>query len=265
MRPARRTSLLRTRAQGGPSVELAAVLTLALLLSGCSMFTGQPRAVSRHQTSSPMQTPSDRLLPTGRIGSATIATSDGHRLGSATIDEYRTDIRVTLDIETLPTGSSLRISTSPATAECPGDQNALDFGQIESGTTTRPLPSDLMPRTDPTHWRSLLLVESTSPDKARQCVLTLVAAAPIHWDIAPAGLSQAIHDSGPERYARGTIRIGPSGPKTYTPSAGDTPTAVAARLGITVEDLHWLSPMEFDLRAGMPINLDPNSRGLPAS
>jgi hypothetical protein len=192
-----------------------------------------------------------------------LVATDGRALGTATIDEFGVHIRVTLGDGVALAGSSLDISTFPASAECPADEYSLEFGELGTGGTTEDLPRDMMPRTDPTFWRSILLVADGKPPLENQCARTVLASAPIRWAIAPAGLSAPIIDSGPALYARGSVVVGATGPTAYMAAAGDTAIAVAARLGITVEDLSWLNPTEFDLRAGMPINLDPGTRGMP--
>lgn len=205
-----------------------------------------------------------RTIPSGTIGTASLTAPSGQPVGSATFTQHGTDVELALTVSHSPGAWSLRVSAAPATAECPGDEYALDFGQDQAATTTRRLPGDIMPEADPTMWRSLLLIAPATPGPFGRCAATVLASAAIDWTRAPAGLSRPIHDSGAAEYARGAVAAGGSGPATYTPAAGDTATAVAARLGITVGDLHWLNPLEFDLRAGMPINLDPAARGLPA-
>lgn len=241
----------------------AAALAGSLLLgaTACTATTPTPTTTPTPSHSVPSDS---RPTPSGTIGTASLTDPSGHPVGSATFTQHGTDVELALTVTHSPGTWSLRVSAAPASAECPGDEYSLDFGQEPAATTTRRLPGDIMPEADPTMWRSLLLIAPATPGPFGRCAATVLASAAIDWTREPAGLSRPIHDSGAAEYARGAVASGASGPATYTPAAGDTATAVAARLGITVGDLHWLNPLEFDLRAGMPINLDPAARGLPA-
>jgi len=232
-------------------------------VAGCSPVPAQS-AASPHATAAD-QRPSDPPAPTGKIGTASLIDGSGRPAGSAIFTQDRSDVEITLAPTASPPGATLRISTAPVTTECPGDEYSLDFGQAADGPKTIPLPHDLMPKSDPTMWRSLLLVAPPAPGASGTCAMSVLASSPIVWTRDPAGLSAPIHDSGSTASARGTVGAAGSGTTTYTPAPGDTPAAVAARLGITIDDLHWLNPVEFDLRAGMPINLDPEVRGLGVS
>ncbi len=252
----------------GSAIPAAVLLASTLLVAGCSPVPAQP-AASPHAAAADRpaadQRPSDPPAPTGKIGTASLIDGSGRPAGTATFTQDRSDVEITIAPTAAPPGATLQISTAPAAVECPDDEYSLDFGQVADGPKTIPLPRDLMPKSDPTMWRSLLLVAPPAPGASGTCAMTILASSPIVWTRAPAGLSEPIHDSGSTASARGTLGAGGSGTTTYTPAPGDTPTAVAVRLGITINDLHWLNPMEFDLRAGMPINLDPEVRGLGVS
>ena len=249
----------------GSVIPAVALLASTLLMAGCSPVPGHSAASQRATATDRPGRPSVPPAPTGKIGTASLIDGSGRAAGTATFTQDRTDLEITIVPTAAPPGATLRISTAPAATDCSDDEYSLDFGQAADGPKTIPLPRDLMPKSDPTMWRSLLLVAPPAPGASGTCAMTVIASSPIVWTREPAGLSAPIHDSGSTASARGTLGASGSGTTTYTPATGDTPTAVAARLGITLDDLHWLNPMEFHLRAGMPINLDPEVRGLGIS
>lgn len=121
---------------------------------------------------------------------------------------------------------------------------------------------------DPTFLDGLVLVQRIEADVlANDCVLSVVARAPLVWDFPDTRPEFAIVDSGPTGGAMGELTLADGEPTTYTVAAGDVTEEIAARLGITADDIAWLNPFRGNPMAiaGEIINLDRDNRGGPLS
>ncbi len=241
----------------------AVIAVAALLTTGCTA-TAEPGGsrstplTSVTGTPDPLSTDGGPRYPEGVLATAELHAPGGASLGELTITAA--DDRVTVAFPTrVPGADSLRL-TPVSGDECAdsGFAWSLPLDGPEGGVALTLPADDFAEFGDPTVFRTALL-SSTRTD-ASDCLLDIAGSAELHWTIAPRGLSAAVADAGPETGARGVASA-----TDYTPAAGDTPTDVAHRLGITVADLEWLNPPHLELLTGVPVNLDPDRRGLPVS
>ncbi|TFB97679.1 MULTISPECIES: LysM domain-containing protein [unclassified Cryobacterium] len=95
---------------------------------------------------------------------------------------------------------------------------------------------------------------------------SVIATAALNWDLPNMTAGPTVTDHGSAEGARGQVSLGADGtPVSYLIAPNDTENAIAARFGITAEDLEWLNPDRFGDRlnlANITINLSEGSRGL---
>lgn len=241
----------------------AVVAAAALLLTGCTTpaSLGDSRSTpptSVTGTPDPPSTDAGPRFPEGVLASAQLRGPGGASLGELTITAAADRVTVTFPGR-VPRADSLRLT--PAGGGGCADSGfawSLPLDGPEGGVALTLPADDFAEFGDPTVFRSALLT-STRTDGS-DCLLDVAGSAELHWTIAPRGLSAPIADAGPEAGARGTASA-----TSYIPAAGDAPTDVAHRLGVTVGDLEWLNPPHFELLADVPVNLDPDRRGLPVN
>jgi len=119
------------------------------------------------------------------------------------------------------------------------------------------------PTGDPSYWRHLLVVQYGSVDA---CYLPILAAAALDWNVPLARPWISPVDSGPVAYAQGGVLVVGERPVAYRTRVGDAWSAIAARFGMSEDDLEYLNPQRS--RAGtreaiayQVLNLDPAGRG----
>lgn len=239
----------------------AAFAVAALLLTGCTApaESGGSRPApltSVTGTPDPLSTDGGPRFPEGVLATAELRAPGGASLGELTITAAAD--RVTVAFPARVPGADSVLLTPLSGDECAdsGFGWSLPLDGPEGGVALTLPADDFAEFGDPTVFRNALL-SSTRTDGS-DCLLDVTGSAELHWTIAPRGLSAPVADAGPETGARGAASA-----TSYTPAAGDTPTDVARRLGITVGDLEWLNPPSLALLAGVPVNLDPDRRGLP--
>jgi hypothetical protein len=96
----------------------------------------------------------------------------------------------------------------------------------------------------------------------------VLAVTTLRWSIPVRQTNVHPVDHGSRQFAAGTVteRTAAGGPKHYVVASGDTTAMVAARFGISVQDLIWLNAGlevfgdQQYLYSGTTINLDPQSR-----
>jgi hypothetical protein len=272
---------------------VAAALVGACVLAGCTAFGSahQRQPLPHHADSSaravpaptgPARTtqpvavqPTPAVLPSGTVAAETEVVSpsgdtaihvrvvaDGHDAFVAQLTGYRSRVSqpMSLDFRT----------TLPHTQDGPaGDE----YGQARwSAGSPPPASVDLSSVGDnPTLLKSVVLVPvgtpaevaaGTSPPWADH----VLAVAPLTWHVPNPRPDLHITVGPAHPYAYGTVIDDATGtPRQYLVAHGDRAIVVAARLGITVADLHWLNPdAGFHERDQLGerdlLNLDPMAR-----
>lgn len=117
---------------------------------------------------------------------------------------------------------------------------------------------------DPSYLRSAVLW--AAPEGAPVGLGSVVASAPLTWELPQAFPGLQVVDHGSSEGARGLAGSNESGsPLTYRVASGDAADAIAARFGITIDELRWLNPDREPGRfilADSTLNLARDARGI---
>ena len=162
----------------------------------------------------------------------------------------------------------VRLSFAPRGDDPCADSGTLAYPAFVPGTEPDPI---LLP-IEGGDWSFLdeidLIVNSgDGPDEAG-CFSRIVAQAPLEWTFPPLRPDlAALADRGLTPGAEGVVDVDDEGRAiAYTVAADDTHEAVAARFGITLDDLAYLNPMAVPsvsddvLYTDQRINLDLENR-----
>ena len=162
------------------------------------------------------------------------------------------------------TGAREAVLSASATAgSCGGDDLVASIDRVPAvadQALVRPWPdADLFE--DLSFVKTFALLAQAVPNGA-PCEHAAAALATLHWTRSAALDRLAPRDRGPRQAARGTTDPRHGRPRTYTAARGDFAPAVAARFGITLDDLLWLNPRRLHgaVLAGDAVNLDPARR-----
>jgi hypothetical protein len=239
--------------RAGAAVALC--LGLALVLSGCSAFDvlhwlqGQtsPDSGAVHATARPDEP--DVKIPAGTVvGQGSLTSTDNRISGNLAVlvdgdgnyvfrlSDYRSSVR----------GLQVQIVLGhvSATARCVRPLATIGLESVTSKPSqdfTLIADPVLTPRNDPSAFRAFVLQD---PDAGvTSCADPVSAVAPITWtmpDMDP-GLGP-VHDSGATGGARGTVTLKKGVPVAYTVVADDLMPEIAARFGVSTDDLDYLNP-----------------------
>jgi len=261
-------------------------VVLAAGLSGCTgtplapptrtapTATEQPDAAARAATVAAPD-PSLADLPPGTL----VAAGDFAGRGTTGRIEIRSNgddhgFDVTLiGMSPLPAaGTSLELNALPVTASDTDLRQGFSFytyGALQQLTDqTLRMPGEGyggFETNDPSYMRSAVI---WAPHPGAPVGLgTVVATAPLTWQLPDLNPGLAVVDHGSADGARGEVTIGSDGtPSTYRVAWGDTAGGISDRFGLNVDDLAWLNPDRMATRivlADLTINLSRENRGLP--
>lgn len=242
-----------------------------LLLGACttggagSAPTVVAAAVADDAEPTPSATPS--AVPHGTVATGTL-TSDNGTTGTVRVD-FDGEL-LTLVIDDLVTPTQVEVNALMSVQPVPVDQTCYDSGMRLSLGPTRAddggvplIIGDLdFFMGDPSGIDQLILTTTIvdlvgSPD----CLATIVARADIDWEFSPRRSYLAPVDSGETGGAMGDVETLDGASVAYTVVPGDLIEEVAARLGITVDDLFYLNTsrvpasQQTTLRVGERLNL----------
>lgn len=271
---------LRARA-----AALAAAGALVLLGgSGCAVgapAAGGPgpgdtvaEAATGHETTT-ADAASDPQLPVGVIGTAHVTAADGARLGVVELVADGTDeIEVRLSELTPPPGKPREVLLAPnALAE---GQTCYDTGlRVSVGSPDRPdgwagvlYTGDFM-MGDPGFLDEVVFTTGRDIANATEpidCLADVVGRGVIEWTFEPLRSDLLAVDSGATGGARGEVEVIEGQPVSYLVAGNDLIDEVAARFGITRDDLFYLNPtrmpapMSETLHVGEVLNLSVERR-----
>ena len=225
----------------------AAVLTVAaMLLAGCS--ASQEPVVSE----SPTPTATEIALPAPAEG--VVGTGDLNGVPFDIIWDGKEFVLTGL--AEVPEGTLVVSSAQAVVGECtPG--YSLVFGlpfpvpvPLATARTTRDL----------TFLTSVSMVGAYTNDCYGYPVLS---TAPIEWSMQPLYPDLVVTDSGDTGGARGIVTLEGETPISYQVNQGDVLHEIAARFGLTTDQLIWLNPhrsnQEIDYK-DETLNLSPSRR-----
>ncbi|MEB0002765.1 hypothetical protein QN345_14265 [Cryobacterium sp. 10I1] len=156
---------------------------------------------------------------------------------------------LTLHIDDLVTPAAATVDAVTATQPIPANQTCydsgfrMDFGPFTSGSGAYGWGDLSILSGDPSGIDQVILVttpaqpDTTDPD----CLEAVVARADIRWTFTPLRGYLNPVDSDATPGARGTVDVIDGKPAGYTAAANENRADVAARFGITVDDLTYLN------------------------
>lgn len=214
-------------------------LVVVVLLAGC---TAAPPPIDAEPTPTP--TPVS-LGPVGTV--IAVGEFDPAEGASGTVELLvapggRTQVRITGFSSTLPAQASLMLSPFPLTDErtCL-DGFSLDLGQPPYENDDLSLDLTKFGGDDPSFLDGAVI--GMALHDGTDCGRTILARAPFTWSIPDMRPGLSVVDSGPAGGAHGTVTTDEDGlPVEYTVASGDVYSAIADRLGISVDDLDYLNP-----------------------
>lgn len=250
------------RRRFAPALAFASV---ALLFSGCA-----PAAVaSQTVASTPAPDPTPTALPDGVVGSGTLATPSGEAAGA--FDVVKADAMLSLRWQGLAMperGQVVVAAQRDASDPCIDTGVRYGVGQVDPDLNPTFLgPGDAHETGDPTFLRTVYVganLGESSPTglDGRPCLVTIVASGPIAWIEGPnRPWLDGLADDGPRTGARGAaVARADERAGTYGVVEADRAGDIAARFGITVDDLQYLNPNGPEVRTGLQpgqtLNLD---------
>ena len=190
--------------------------------------------------------PTQLPLPTGTIGSGPLTSDNGT---TGTVRFSFDGALLTLSIDDLVSPTTDAVAAVIAVHALPPDQTCFDsgfrvpFGTFEGGKATNNSGDFSIFSGDPSGIDQVILV--TIPEwpfpSDTTCLATVVARADIRWTFEP--LRSYLHpvDSGVTGGARGVTESIDGRLSAYTVEPNDLIDEVAARFGITVDDIFYLN------------------------
>jgi hypothetical protein len=249
-------------------VASAAMLSgVALTLGGCSLVSdrdpaGHTRAAQPAPSAKPAATTSVTVA-TGTLTSADHATS-----GSVKIE--KTDGLFSMTVSNFTTshsGQVLLLLNEPETSVCELTPYAwIGPEAAPESILTALLPSGPPGWTDPSNFVALTIAQN-DPAGTEGCDLKGIATAPLTWTLANPRPTLRPTDFGARSGARGIVTSASGIPASYLVAVDDTYADIAARFGISIDDLEYLNPdrAQGDYAhptaiSGTRLNLDPAKR-----
>lgn len=246
---------------------IALYAVTGMLLTGCSPLQGldpvPPDAVSQTM---PTAVSDNRAMPEGIVATGTFVSPDGSTSGGIEVVVDGGDARVELlDFTTshprLTASASLWLREDDPCA----DGGGLSFGDFAPDEIEMVLPQGYLHG----DWTAIDEIDLTvfAPADTTECINTIVARAPLVWTVPPLRTGLAtLTDAGPRGGATGEVETAGGTPVSYRVAANDLAEEVAARFGITVDDLFYLNeqrlpaPYDPQLYVDEVLNLDLTSR-----
>lgn len=228
----------------------------AVFLAGCT-------AQSAPQQTEPAHAPV--LIPSGTVATAELTTVAGDPFGEVTIIRDGEGYRIEYpDLAALTDGGEiaqpeLALSDSPFTTDECGDANIWQIGWADDSIRTVPFDADAFPDGDWSFFTSVIVVGFVELG-GDGCTQPILATGPLVWD-QPVVRPWVDPVDGGERPGAMGATLG----TLYSTAEGDIWSEIAARFGISGDDLEWLNPIRVGSQPGtayahQQLNLDPADR-----
>ncbi|CAN5614815.1 hypothetical protein BH10ACT7_BH10ACT7_26010 [soil metagenome] len=232
--------------------KLAVGVVAAVLLTGCSAAptpTPEPTPSATPVAATFPDIPAGTVVATGTFEGSTTGTVE-----LVVTDGGMYEVRLTDLVTDVAAPYSLLLSPYALT----DDRTCLDIFAFDLGdpTLNGPGPFPIGPFEawgyDPSFLDGAVLGKFIESDAAENdCLRTIVARAPFTWDFPDLRPDLTVVDSGPAVGAMGDVELEDGEPASYTVAPEDILGEIAARFGITVDDLFYLNP------GRLPSPLDP--------
>ncbi|QGU26759.1 LysM domain-containing protein [Microbacterium oryzae] len=256
-------------------VALAAMIVPSL--TGCFAPSAQmgPDAKTQERvvaSPSPTPEPTPAVPPDGTVATGVLVDDTGSRLGEVSVDVKDGAYWLHLPLPAFEGYEEITpaLSDSPFTLDECGAANIwqLGFGGVDDTKETYDVQLSTF-YDDPSFFTSALYVATgLSPEQEEAhdgCWQPILAKADLHWTAPVVRPWAQVEDAGPASGARGTTEM-VDARLLYTTAGGDTWASIAARFGVSEDDLEWMNPIRIpgDERmayARQVLNLDPENRG----
>jgi hypothetical protein len=251
-------------------IRAGAVLVASLgliLLVGCAAPVQDPEPSSSASGTSHVPT----AIPDGVVATGELLLPDGSSFGTITIEKSAAGYLLSApDIATLGNPHQLvtALADGDVTIDQCGEPNvwADSFAVFPDSSPTAYAPFEATYYSDdPSFFRHLLIVEPGRMGEA--CTQPILALATLEWEVPVTRPWIEVDDSGPVSGAQGGVLVDGGRPLVYRTAAGDMWDAIAARFGLTSDDLTYLNPIRLGnsepgvAYADQLLNLDPTNRG----
>lgn len=247
---------------------IAPVLLVSLV--GCGAFGPtpiQPDPVETGAAAEETPTPSavpypeapDGVVATGNFESSAVATS-----GVITITKRGDKFILKLDdFDTDFDGQmSFVLSDIPVTATMCGEGGHYQIARSLSGTTIVPALTVREVTDDPSFLTTASVIQDPVGATINDCTSAFLGTATLDWTLPDLRPVLVLEDSGSRAGAHGVI----TKDGDYLTTSGDVWGEVAARFGITPDELEWLNPIRPTRKKGVAyddevLNLSKSQRG----
>ncbi|WP_448808702.1 hypothetical protein [Agromyces bauzanensis] len=261
-------------------IGFATVLSGLLIVgaTGCASDrdqAGDTTVAETRATASVADETSDPVLPDGVIGTARVTGMDGAQLALVeVISDGSDELEVRVTGLTPEPGQPREVLFAPEPLA--DGQRCYDAGlRVSVGSPDRPdgwagvLHTGGFIVGDPSFLDEIVF--TTAPNLATaaqpiECAADVVARGAIEWTFPPLRGDISVADDGATGGARGDVEIAQGRPVAYSVAPDDLIDEVAARFGITRDDLFYLnptrlpSPMSETLQVGELLNLSADRR-----
>lgn len=239
-----------------------AAVAVSVVLAGCAVApSDEPSAPARAAvaTTPPQKWPE---LPRGVLATGTFeGGAQGHveirNLGDEMLTLHIDGFRI--DFDHYSGISALPYRTYPA-EECGGRSPLVEFGYEQLGAVPERYESAVPLygfSGDPSLIRELIIRDLDAPNWTDECMAAPAAKAVLDWTYEPLRASLVAVDSGATGGARGETTTVGDVIVSYTVVPNDLIDEVAARFGITADDIRYLNPLRPPkLRVGETIVLN---------
>lgn len=223
--------------------KVAAITLVALALAGCTAApapTPEPTPSATPAAATFPDLPSGTVVATGQFEGSTTGTVE-----LVVTDGGMYEVRLTDLVTDVVAPYSLLLSPYPLTE----DRTCLDMFVFDLGDPTLngtgPFPIGPFEAWgyDPSFLDGAALGQYIEADATENdCLRTIVARAPFTWDFPDLRPDLKVVDSGPVVGAMGEVELENGEPASYTVAPDDILEEIAARFGVTVDDLFYLNP-----------------------
>ncbi len=226
------------------------VLSASMMLSGCGVMS---QLASATPTAAPATTSTPTLTPTTPELEPGTVVATGQLVGDPLITgnvDVRAGRKGSFELRLLSFHSErqeeVELQISPRVVEpgttCTSSIMNLSFGNLPVGPDQSfPLGNDFTGG-DPSFLDTVLITHHDFDAFTQGCFVSVLASATLDWVVPDTRPGLVVIDSGKTGGATGEVTLLDNEPLAYTVAPNDLLEEVAARFGVTVNDIFFLNP-----------------------
>ena len=230
------------------------MFTATLMLSGCglmSQLTAELDSTPSPAPAAPTSTPTP-TTPAPELEVGTVVAT-GHLVGDPSISG-EVDVRVAragaFELRLLGFSADrdedVELRLSPNVVEpgtkCTSSIMNMSYGNLPIGAEQSfPLMTDFTDG-DPSFLDTVLIAHHDFDAFTEGCYVSVLSSAILEWTLPDMRPGLVVADSGKTGGAYGDVTLVDGAPVNYTVAPNDVAAEVAARFGITMDDLFYLNP-----------------------